>query len=157
MTIHRREHTRLQRWAHRHGIARELNSCYRGGQGWTNAYIETAIPSEWLARWASRSWDSHTTEVERMGVLRRRWLIQFQTRRLIRDRRRFERRRPHLPRFLHRWYARLFGYFWLPCPLCREPFGGHEIIIPEPEEIGIIRPGGPRRIPCPRCVKDGAQ
>jgi hypothetical protein len=31
-----------------------------------------------------------------------------------------------LPRFLHRWYAQTFGYFWLPCPLCGRPFGGHE-------------------------------
>lgn len=31
-----------------------------------------------------------------------------------------------LPRFLHKWYAFLFGYFWLPCPICGEDFGGHE-------------------------------
>lgn len=31
-----------------------------------------------------------------------------------------------IPRWVHREYARLFGYFWIPCPLCREPFGGHE-------------------------------
>lgn len=31
-----------------------------------------------------------------------------------------------LPRFVHRWYARLFGYFWLPCPRCGRWFGGHE-------------------------------
>mgnify|MGYP001609229028 CR=1 FL=1 len=31
------------------------------------------------------------------------------------------------PRWLHRWYANAFGYFWLPCPICREPFGGHEM------------------------------
>jgi len=30
------------------------------------------------------------------------------------------------PRWLHRLYARVFGYFWLPCPLCLKPFGGHE-------------------------------
>ena len=23
-------------------------------------------------------------------------------------------------------YASMFGYFWLPCPLCNEMFGGHE-------------------------------
>ena len=34
----------------------------------------------------------------------------------------------------HRAYARAIGYFWLPCPLCDEPFGGHEIgdTIPDP-------------------------
>ncbi len=31
-----------------------------------------------------------------------------------------------IPRWVHRFYAYLFGYFWLPCPLCREFFGGHE-------------------------------
>ncbi|GAG45815.1 unnamed protein product, partial [marine sediment metagenome] len=30
------------------------------------------------------------------------------------------------PRFVHRIYADLTGYFWLPCPLCGEMFGGHE-------------------------------
>lgn len=31
-----------------------------------------------------------------------------------------------MPRFLHRIYAAVMGYFWLPCPLCGEFFGGHE-------------------------------
>lgn len=31
-----------------------------------------------------------------------------------------------LPRFLHRAYARLLGYFWLPCRGCGRMFGGHE-------------------------------
>lgn len=30
------------------------------------------------------------------------------------------------PRFVHQTYAWLAGYFWIPCPVCREPFGGHE-------------------------------
>jgi len=30
------------------------------------------------------------------------------------------------PRWLQKWYANLRGYFWLPCPLCGEYFGGHE-------------------------------
>jgi hypothetical protein len=29
-------------------------------------------------------------------------------------------------RRLHRWYAHRFGFFWLPCPLCGQMFGGHE-------------------------------
>lgn len=28
---------------------------------------------------------------------------------------------------LHRLYAWMFGYFWLPCPVCGRMFGGHEI------------------------------
>lgn len=29
-------------------------------------------------------------------------------------------------RRLHRLWAAMFGYFWLPCPLCGREFGGHE-------------------------------
>ena len=55
---------------------------------------------------------------------------------------------PYLPRILHRAYARLHGYFWLPCPLCAQPFGGHEITdsIPDP----IAGPGYWTMI-CPAC------
>ena len=31
-----------------------------------------------------------------------------------------------MSRLLHKLYANFFGYFWLPCPLCGEMFGGHE-------------------------------
>ncbi len=31
-----------------------------------------------------------------------------------------------VPRWLHRFWAWLAGYFWLPCNLCHRPFGGHE-------------------------------
>ena len=31
-----------------------------------------------------------------------------------------------LPRIVHKIYADLRGYFWMPCPLCHEMFGGHE-------------------------------
>lgn len=30
------------------------------------------------------------------------------------------------PRWLHRLYAFVNGYFWLPCPSCGRYFGGHE-------------------------------
>ncbi len=81
MSVHRREHTRLSKWLHRRGYAREINSVHSGGVGWTSAYVETALPLEWLARYASRSWDSRIVEIERMGILRRRWHIKFRTRR----------------------------------------------------------------------------
>lgn len=29
-------------------------------------------------------------------------------------------------RLLNKIYAKLFGYFWLPCPICGKMFGGHE-------------------------------
>lgn len=31
-----------------------------------------------------------------------------------------------MPRIFHRFYAWFRGYFWLPCPICKEPYGGHE-------------------------------
>ena len=33
---------------------------------------------------------------------------------------------PRMPRMFHRLYASVMGYFWIPCPICGEPFGGHE-------------------------------
>ena len=30
------------------------------------------------------------------------------------------------PRWTHRLYAHLFGYFWTSCPTCGREFGGHE-------------------------------
>lgn len=30
------------------------------------------------------------------------------------------------PRWIARVWAKLFGYFWLPCPVCQEPFAGFE-------------------------------
>lgn len=33
-----------------------------------------------------------------------------------------------MPRWVHRLYAFLCGYFWLRCPRCGEMFGGHEIV-----------------------------
>lgn len=30
------------------------------------------------------------------------------------------------PRFVHRLWAWLRGYFWIPCPICSREFGGHE-------------------------------
>ncbi len=31
-------------------------------------------------------------------------------------------------RWLNRWYAKALAYFWLPCPICGEPFGGQETL-----------------------------
>jgi hypothetical protein len=31
-----------------------------------------------------------------------------------------------LPRWVHKLYAGMFGYFWLPCTLCGREYGGHE-------------------------------
>ena len=32
-----------------------------------------------------------------------------------------------IKRFYHKLYAFLGSYFWLPCPICKEYFGGHEV------------------------------
>jgi hypothetical protein len=43
-------------------------------------------------------------------------------------------------RWWHRLRANLGGYFWIPCPLCGEMFGGHEwsgaAIYPWPNDLG---------------------
>jgi hypothetical protein len=61
------------------------------------------------------------------------------------------------PRSWHEWYARANHFFWLPCPLCGECFGGHEwdtspgvlSSIPDPDH-----PGMGTGI-CPACTKAG--
>ena len=64
------------------------------------------------------------------------------------------------PRAWHAWYARHFGYFWAPCPLCGEYFGGQEwrsvdgktSVIPDPD----YPPGSGRGTGiCPACTKAG--
>lgn len=63
-------------------------------------------------------------------------------------------------RVWNRTYALVFGYFWIPCPLCGEYFGGHEwwdrdglsSLVPDPayphdagRAVGI----------CPTCTRTG--
>lgn len=56
---------------------------------------------------------------------------------------------PYRWRAWHRRYATLRGYFWLPCQLCDQPWGGHEIgdTIPDPTK----GPGWGLMI-CPACT-----
>lgn len=58
---------------------------------------------------------------------------------------------PYRWRGRHRRYAYLHGYFWLPCPLCNRPFGGHEIgdSIPDP-----TRPPNGGVMICPACTAE---
>jgi len=35
---------------------------------------------------------------------------------------------PDAPREEHERFANERGFFWLPCPICGEPFGGHETV-----------------------------
>lgn len=48
-----------------------------------------------------------------------------------------------------RRYARLHGYFWLPCPICGDEFGGHE-------RHGTIPTNEPGRLSgiCPSCTAE---
>jgi len=59
-------------------------------------------------------------------------------------------------RALNRLYARLFGYFWLPCPLCGQMSGGHEWrdIDGKPSSIPTGIPGESHGI-CPDCTRAG--
>lgn len=43
-----------------------------------------------------------------------------------RDSGRWARLVPYRFRRFHQAYAASHGYFWMPCPLCDRPFGGHE-------------------------------
>jgi len=55
-----------------------------------------------------------------------------------------------LPRALHRLYAGLMGYFWLPCARCGREFGGHEVTA---STASVARPDGEPGcvVVCPRC------
>lgn len=63
-----------------------------------------------------------------------------------------------LARLAHRLYAKAHGYFWLPCPVCKEPFGGHEwrrieglpADVPTPEAGPMAGVGI-----CPNCTRGG--
>lgn len=59
-------------------------------------------------------------------------------------------------RRLHRLYAKTAGYFWLPCPLCGQEFGGHEWrdIAGKSSTIAGDEPGKGIGI-CPDCTVAG--
>lgn len=59
-------------------------------------------------------------------------------------------RLPYRPRWPHRLYAGLMGYFWIPCPLCGDPFGGQETTGAAIGKAG--RPPNEGMCVCPRCV-----
>lgn len=59
-------------------------------------------------------------------------------------------------RTLHRLYAWLFGYFWLPCPVCGKMFGGHEVA--DIFTGAVIAEDGKAHCVCrdPQCMHDAA-
>ena len=54
-----------------------------------------------------------------------------------------------LPRFIHWLYALLRGYFWLPCPICGQYFGGHEST-----GIGLMEDWNSGVCICPNCESE---
>lgn len=76
----------------------------------------------------------------------------------------FLRPAPTAPRRHHEAYAHHFHYFWMPCPLCKEPFGGHECVssgqcmsLCSPEETlkvygSLTRGGCVGNLICPTCT-----
>jgi hypothetical protein len=54
------------------------------------------------------------------------------------------------PRFLNRAFAFFRGYSWIPCPICKRGFGGHErseggeLWITERDSVAV----------CPRCTEE---
>ena len=61
---------------------------------------------------------------------------------------------PYRPRWLNQVYAQVFGYFWLPCPICGEFWGGHEWRAPW-QEITCCRSESRCHGICTRCAKAG--
>lgn len=55
-----------------------------------------------------------------------------------------------LPRWVHRLWAFFFGYFWLPCPLCGEKFGGYEWRVDEPSSSIMLSWSEGHGV-CPNC------
>jgi len=61
-------------------------------------------------------------------------------------------------RDVHEFYARTHRYFWLPCPLCGEEFGGHEWQDIDGKPSAIFRePEAPNKGTgiCPKCTAAG--
>jgi hypothetical protein len=58
-------------------------------------------------------------------------------------------------KLIHKIYAYLFGYFWLPCPRCGQMFGGHQkgggTNYDQPFNLKGANTG---KVCCPDCVGD---
>jgi hypothetical protein len=60
-------------------------------------------------------------------------------------------------RALNNLFAAVMGYFWLPCPLCGQEFGGHEWrdIDGKSSSIPVDGQPGRGRAICPDCTRAG--
>jgi hypothetical protein len=57
-------------------------------------------------------------------------------------------------RNLNRLYAAVTGYFWTPCPLCNQCFGGHEWRDINGLNSWVTTDSGDKGI-CPDCTRAG--
>ncbi len=64
---------------------------------------------------------------------------------------------PYWWRSAHRWWARRHGFYWLPCPLCDRPYGGHERDYLSALSSSVPDPVGPPLwlSICPPCTRAG--
>lgn len=58
-------------------------------------------------------------------------------------------------RILNKIHAKLYGYFWLPCSVCKQYFGGHEWKANIAGNSGTIWTGNTGVGICPDCTKAG--
>lgn len=59
-------------------------------------------------------------------------------------------------RTLNKLYANFLGYFWLPCPLCGQMFGGHEVSFKYGASNHFIMIDWNRgEAACPDCARTG--
>lgn len=55
-------------------------------------------------------------------------------------------------RLFHYLRAKLSGYFWIPCPVCGENFGGHEITAGKCEAMPISGDWHHGKLVCPKAA-----
>ena len=76
----------------------------------------------------------------------------------------FGRAVPYRFRRVHQAYAFVTGFFWMPCPLCGQPFGGHEWRDIDGQPASVPDPSQPPPGPyaaftskgiCPQCTRAG--
>jgi formylmethanofuran dehydrogenase subunit E len=56
------------------------------------------------------------------------------------------------PRWIQRIWASVVGYFWLPCDICGEPFGGHE-----PQSGTLMDSPSSGKMVCANCAEEAAK
>lgn len=60
-----------------------------------------------------------------------------------------------LSRVVNRAFAAVTGYFWLPCPLCKQYFGGHQWRDINGQSSVIENGEGSGTAICPDCTRAG--